>query len=150
MRNGLRVTALALTVVMTMLVSLTAFAGEPVVEVARDGALQTDDRAPNTTDREAERPADVVTDRPVEVETDRTPDSATDLRPASDHRPDRLIDGEVDRPIDRCHPRIVDHPRRCVHDERPHDFNVRHLIWRLIKAHEWEKLVRLLHWLGWL
>jgi hypothetical protein len=104
---------------------------------------------------------DQVTDRPVDNPTDHPTDKATD-RPTDKptNRPtDRCIQRLIDRacvddrptepPTDRCLT-ATDHPTWCVDDHRPHDLNVRQLIWRLINAHEWEKLIRLFHWLGWL
>lgn len=90
--------------------------------------------------------SDVVVDHTVdqaepvdEVKpTDRPSDKPSD-KPVRDVK-------ETDKVRDRC--LLTDNPRRCLHDDRPHDFDIRHLIWRLIKAHEWEKLIRLLHWLG--
>lgn len=68
-------------------------------------------------------------------------------RPERD-RPERRLDRPSDhRPIDRCLD-AADNPRRCIDHEPTQDSNVRHLIWRLINAHEWEKLVRLLIRLG--
>lgn len=122
--------------VVLLLVPLTAMAREPVTD-----AVPVD---------KFEEATDVVSDRLDDQEVDRVRATRTDHRPAVDRPSDRIIEREVDRPIDRCHPRIVDNLRRCLDDERPHDINVRHLIWRLIKAHEWEKLLRLLQWLGWL
>ena len=92
-------------------------------------------------DRPVDKPSDRPTDRPTDKPTDRCVQSVTD-RLCVDDKP-------TDRPTDRCLA-SADHPRRCIDDRHPHDFNVRQLIWRLINAHEWEKLVRLLHWLGWL
>ena len=140
MRTGVRwsVATLALTMVAIM----------PLTAMAEDGSR---DRV--ETDRVSDQPIDVaddrVADKVVDKARDRVDDNERDVRPVTDVRPDRQIDREADRVTDRCHPRIVDNVRRCLHDDRPHDFNIRHLIWRLIKAHEWEKLIRLLHWLGW-
>lgn len=104
---------------------------------------------------------EIATDRTGDVppvvddQVDEAPDRATDRRP-SDRRTDRV----TDRPTDRCRPAdfdrrvccpdqpVDDLPERCRDDERPHDVNLRKLIWRLIEAHEWEKLFRLLHRLG--
>lgn len=109
------------------------------------------------TDRVVDRPTVSLIDPPSERPSNRLPDKPAD-RP-TDRPTDRCIqsltdrrcvdDKPSDRPVDRCLA-DADHPRRCVDDHRPHDINIRQLIWRLIKAHEWEKLVRLLHWLGWL
>lgn len=123
-----------LTMVVFAVVPLTAAAREPVTDTVR--AENVDESA------------ELMRDRPADQKVDRVRERLTDRRPVLDRRSDRIDEPEVDGPIDRC--RIVDNPRRCLDDERPHDINVRHLIWRLIKAHEWEKLVRLLHWLGWL
>ncbi|MCI0426250.1 MAG: hypothetical protein L0Z49_00610 [Actinobacteria bacterium] len=95
-----------------------------------DVEVENTDR-PDVTDRTDDRP-DVTTDRCVQRLVDR--------RCPDDTRPDR--------PVDRCR-LLADLDRRCLDDRHPH-VNVRALIWRLIQAHEWEKLIRLLHWLGWL
>jgi len=134
MRRHLRL--LALTMAVLLLVPLTAIAREPLTDTVQ-------------VDKAAES-VDLVRDRPVDQSVDRVREPKTDRRKVLDRQDDRIIEHEVDRPIDRCHPRLVDNPRRCLDHERPHDINIRQLIWRLIKAHEWEKLVRLLHWLGWL
>ena len=95
-------------------------------------------------------PADRPSDRPVDRATDRASDRVTD-RP-SDRVTDRPVDRVTDRPsdhrpLDRCVV-VADNPRRCIDHAPEHDVNIRHLIWRLIKAQEWEKLFRLLHRLG--
>ena len=89
----------------------------------------------------------------VDVATDNSSDRVTDIRPVTDRARDRL----TDRPSDRCRPAdfdrrvccpdrpVDDRPDRCRDGERPHDVNLRQLIWRLIEAHEWEKLFQLLH-----
>ena len=85
---------------------------------------------------------EAVRDAPVR---DTTPETVVD-EPASDVADDDS-DAEVDRPIDRC--RVSDVVTdRCHHVDRPDDINYRALIIRLIKAHEWQKLLRLLHFLG--
>lgn len=143
MRIGVRmsVATLAMAIVATM--PLAALATE------RD-AVRDQPVSDKVSDSVSDVPVDRPSDREVNKPDDRALDRTKDVRPGADVRPDRQIDREVDRITDRCHPRIVDNFRRCLHDDRPHDLNIRHLIWRLIKAHEWEKLVRLLHWLGWL
>ena len=114
-----------------------------------------DDVTDRATDEVIDLPTDVVTDRPTDVLTDRPTDVVTD-RPTdtpNDRCRQKLIDRRcvsdrpTDRPVDRCL-LTADHPRPCIDDHRPHDLNYRKLIWRLIHAHEWEKLVRLLHALG--
>ncbi len=92
-------------------------------------------------DRISDRIVDRVVDRPIDRPIDRCGDRITDSRVDCDrHRPDR--------PIDHCRfHRGDDHPRHCV-DEKPHDVNLRHLIWRLIQSHEWQKLFQLLERLG--
>lgn len=158
MRRGVRLSAVMLTLVLTVAMPLAASAGE---RRADDGVSASptvvwdrSDRA--MPDRVTDARADGASDLPDEGRepeldrSDRFDSDRADVRPAVDVRPDTRIDREVDRPIDRCHPRIVDNFRRCLNDRWPHDLDIRHLIWRLIKAHEWEKLIRLLHWLGWL
>lgn len=141
MRRGVRLSAATLAMVMVATMPATALAGEGV----RDRAI-SDQVVDRVSDLGEDREPDRVADRL----DDRSSDGAIDVRPEPDRRTDRQIDREVDRVTDRCHPRIVDNVRRCLSDDRLHDFEIRHLIWRLIKAHEWEKLIRLLHWLGWL
>lgn len=98
---------------------------------------------------------DTVTDAPVtdRAVTDRPTDSVTD-KPT-----DKAVDAPTDKVTDRPTDRVTDHcrmhshgdlGRHCIDDRHPHDFNIRALINRLIHAGEWEKLVRLLHWLGWI
>jgi len=101
----------------------------------------SDKRTEWATDRPVDKSFDRPADRPTDKPTDRCVQSVTD-RPCVDEKP-------TDRPTDRCLS-SADHPSRCIDDHHHHDINVRKLIWRLINAHEWEKLVRLLHWLGWL
>jgi hypothetical protein len=88
--------------------------------------------------------------------TDRVRDTATDTASETDRVRDRVRDREIDR---RCIDRVTDRTRCCL--DRPVDyrvpdwcrdrvppevdFNIRHLIWRLIHAGEWEKLFQLLH-----
>ena len=96
-------------------------------------------------DRPTEKPSDLPSDKPTDRPTDKPIDRC--LQPHTDRR--CVDDKPTDRPVDRCLA-AADHPRRCVDHHHPHDINVRQLIWRLINAHEWEKLVRLFHWLGWL
>lgn len=100
-------------------------------------------------DRPTEKPSDLPSDKPTDRPTERPTDNPIDrcLETLTDRR--CVDDKPTDRPVDRCLT-AADHLKRCVDDHHPHDINVRQLIWRLIKAHEWEKLVRLLHWLGWL
>ena len=102
-----------------------------------------------------ERAADRASDSQVVVglAAEDVPDRATDVRPVTDRARDRV----TDRPTDRCRPAdfdrrvccpdrpVDDRPERCRDDVRPHDVNLRQLIWRLIEAHEWEKLFQLLH-----
>ena len=124
---------------------ITAFLALTMIMSLQVGAM-ADDRgaeavAERVTDKPVERVADKPADRPADKPTDRCLQHLTDRR-CVDDRPS-------DRPIDRCLA-VAENDRRCLDDHRPHDFNVRKLIWRLIQAHEWEKLKRLLHWLGWL
>ena len=123
--RGLVATALALA----MLTSL------PVAAVAEDR-----DRAPvanRVVDELEGKQADVVADRA----TDRP------AREPSDRPADRPGDGLTDH-CDTLADTSAD-DRRC-RGESQVDINVRKLIWRLIHAHEWEKLLRLLLGLGWL
>ena len=101
---------------------------------------------PLIRDQATDRPVDVVTDRPDDEVTDRLADKPSDVCPSRqvDRHTRCVSDRPTDRPVDRCL-LTTDYPRRCINDHRPHDFNYRKLIWRLIHAHEWEKLVRLLH-----
>ena len=79
-----------------------------------------------------------------DLPTDRTTDVAvTDTVPV-----DTVSDAATDRPTDRCHQTDIPNDR-CPTIDRPHDgVSYRALIIRLIKAHEWQKLLRLLHFLG--
>ena len=143
---------------LTTLLVLALLAGFPLSAVAEEDQAQTGD-AVTTLDRHTDR----VTDRPTDKPSDRPTDKPID----------RPTDKPSDRPIDRCDPRLTDHvrrcldrpttdrpvndclrqtdnPRRCISDDHSDHINIRHLIWRLIHAHEWEKLVRLLLHLGWL
>ncbi len=117
-------------------------------EGTRGDAIATD----HVTDRHVDKPVDRPTDKPTDRPTDKPVDRPTD-KPV-DRCDQRLTDRRcvddtpIDHPTDRCLA-VTDHARRCIDDEHPHDLNIRQLIWRLINAHEWEKLVRLFHWLGW-
>ena len=110
-----------------------------------------DDRRPS--DGATARPVEVATDRPVDVVRDHSVSRVTD-RPGDrviDRPLDRPTDEITDRPVDRCdHRRFAAAHERCVDDHRDHDLNIRELIYRLIHAGEWAKLMRLLHWLGWI
>ncbi len=154
MRRGVRLSVATLALGMVATMPAVALTDET------DGALDrtgTDQATDHVSDFVSDRSSDQIVDQI----DDRSRDRAMDVRPVTDlptdrridrevdRVTDRRIDREVDRVTDRCHPRVTDN-RRCLDDHRPHDFNLRHLIWRLIKAHEWEKLIRLLHWLGWL
>lgn len=166
MRRGVRLSAVTLTLVLIASMPVAALADE--LRTDDGGAVGSGGGAAGTDVAIVDKARDASGDEAHETLTDRVSDLAddarvadrkprdpvitdrTDLRPVTDVRPDARIDREVDRLTDRCHPRIVDNVRRCLHDHWPHDLDIRHLIWRLIKAHEWEKLIRLLHWLGWL
>lgn len=121
--------------IMTALLALAMLVAMPMSAFANDDARVVD--TVTEQDFEVDHP---VRDLPVVdvVETDRPSD-----RPEVDDERDK--DGEVRH---RC--LLTDSPRRCLHhpNDRPHDLNVRQLIWRLIQAHEWQTLFRLLHWLG--
>jgi hypothetical protein len=123
---------------------------QPVRSVDTEG-----DKGVSSPERVADRPA-IVDRSDVETPTDRPeerPNDRPDVRPT-----DRCLQAAVDRrcvddlpddrPIHRCL-RLADNPRRCLIDHDT-DLNIRHLIWRLIQAHEWKLLVRLFHALGWL
>lgn len=100
-------------------------------------------------DRVTDRPGDQVTDRAVDTApSDVKPSDrkVTDEAPEHDRPRDKVRPTDK-RPIDRC-VHVADNPRRCVDHPHPDPVNVRHLLWRLFKAHEWEKLVKLLLRLG--
>ena len=80
------------------------------------------------------KPETGVRDQPTDRGVDRCIQKRVDTRCVTDHE------------VDKCH-HFADNDRRCI-DHRPHDLNLRKLIWRLIHAHEWEKLFRLLLRLG--
>ena len=126
----------------TVALAAALIAGLSGSALAADGDL-TD---PLTRDQATDRPVDVVTDRPDDEVTDRPADKPSDvcLSRQVDRHTRCVSDRPTDRPVDRCL-LTTDYPRRCIDDHRPHDFNYRKTIWRLIHAHEWEKLVRLLH-----
>lgn len=123
-----------------VLLALTAFVMAPLAAMAdearpadtRDGDTTTTTTLEHDTTSRDRRTDEVITDEPV----------VTDGATRVDH-PAR------DRVVDRCRPNIVDNRGACPHDEVRHDVDIRHLIWRLINAHEWTKLLRLLHRLGW-
>lgn len=132
-----RVAAGGLTLAMLLAFSATAMAERSADEAAiGEGVTDREtDRTLNATkaDRPNDRPVDEVSDRP------------------SDRPTDRITDHPTDRRVDRCHLLRTDRlPLDCIDDDRPRDLNIRHLIYRLIHAGEWAKLVRLLHWLGWI
>ena len=117
--------------IMTALLALAMLVAMPMSAFADDD-VPVDD---NVTERdfEVDKPSDTYPVVDV-LETDRAKvDDGRDK------------DGDVRH---RC--LLTDNPRRCLHhpNDRPHDLNVRQLIWRLIQAHEWQTLFRLLHWLG--
>ena len=146
-------------IIATMAVGLiAALPGTALAEDGtRGGVVATDQVTDRPVDNPTDHPSDKPTDRPTDRPTDKATDRPTDKR--NDRPTDRCIqrlidwpcvdDRPTEPPTDRCLT-ATDHPRRCVDDHRPHDLNVRQLIWRLINAHEWEKLIRLFHWLGWL
>ena len=135
MQTRNRMVTVALTPALIAALSGSALAADGEVT---DVAVR-DDVTDRATDEVIDLPTDVVTDRPTDTPNDRCRQKLVDRRCVSD-RP-------TDRPVDRC-PLTTDHPRPCIDDHRPNDLNYRKLIWRLIHAHEWEKLVRLLHALG--
>ncbi len=127
---------------------MALFAAFPLSAVAGD----------RVTDRpggdERHRPADEATDEVV-TEADHSDHKVSDRKVTDRKVTDRKVtDRPVDevrpkdhRPLDRCL-HYADNPRRCVDHETDDPVNVRHLLWRLFKAQEWEKLVRLLLRLG--
>ena len=127
--------------------TLALVASAPLAVLADEDAPTRDAVKDSVTDQVTDRITEKVTDRPSDRIRDRRTDKVTD-RP-HDRPGDRVTDRPIDRPIDRCHIR-ADNQRRCLDDQHPHDIDVRHLIWRLIQAHEWQKLFRLLKSLGWL
>ena len=142
---------------MTATLAVALIAVLPGTALASDEARGDAPVVDRVSDKPSDRPSDKPTDRPSDKSSDRPADRPTD-RPSDkpiDRCVQRLVDKRCvddkpkDRPVDRCLT-VAEHDRRCIDDHHPHDFNVRKLIWRLIKAHEWEKLIRLLHWLGWL
>lgn len=166
-----RLMTMALVITMFTLLAGTAYGddgGRSDRETA-DGAVDTgavsvlDRSVDGATDPRADRPSDrsvdKVTDHTDVRPSDRTDREVTDrprVRPTdgcalstSDNARPCVVDRTTDRITDRC-AQIAENPRRCVDHQLPRDLNIRKLIWRLIQAHEWEKLVRLLHWLGWL
>ncbi len=96
-------------------------------------------------------------DQPIDVVADGPSFDVPD-RPG-DRLPDRLHDRVVDRQVDRVSDHVTDrcHIRRfaltndrCIDDHFPRDISIRKLIYRLVHAGEWNKLLRLLHYLGWI
>lgn len=118
---------------------LTLFAAFPLAAMAGDRV--TDHPSDRVTDKVVDRPSDKASSdvKPIDRRV-------TDWAPESD-RPSDKVRPTDERPLDRC-VQVADNPRRCVDHEPPDPVNVRHLLWRLFKAHEWEKLVRLLIRLG--
>ena len=109
-------------------------------DVARDAAV---------TDAPSETPqTDVVVTHPAETDPAQTDPAETDA--AQDDVADRPTDRclAIDLVSDVCCLDRPSDPRPCNTVDRPHDINYRLAIIRLIKAHEWEKLLRLLHFLG--
>lgn len=162
---------MALIITMVTLLTGTAYGddGGRTNHDTADGAVDTPtvEVVDRPVDRATDRRGDEPSDRPVDKVTDHTdvrpadrPDAEATVR-SKDQPTDRcalrtsdkarpcVVDRTTDRATDRC-AQIAEDPRRCVDHQLPHDLNIRKLIWRLIQAHEWEKLVRLLHWLGWL
>ena len=138
----------------TALLAIAVFAASPLSALATEASVDAGVRISSDVAVDIDRPVDAESDRPADRETDTQTDRPSDGD--IDRPTDRPSDGDIDRTDEtdetdevrhRC--LLTDNPRRCLHD-RPHDFDIRHLIWRLIKAHEWEKLFRLLHWLGWI
>lgn len=127
--------------------TLALVVSAPLAVLADEDAPTRDAVTDGVTDHVTDRITDKVTDRPSDRIHDRRTDKVMD-RP-SDRRTDLVTDRPIDRPINRCHI-SVDNQRRCLDDHHHHDINIRQLIWRLIQAHEWQKLVRLLNSLGWL
>lgn len=149
MRNLHRIgtTMVALSMLTVMPLAASATTSERGAATDRGTAAVEADSNPDRDERPAR--SDASEDGRHPEATERGPGETSDRcdRRSVDHRR-----GCLDRvpEADRCHPRLIDNPRRCIDHEPPHDIDIRHLIWRLIKAQEWEKLVRLLHHLGWL
>ena len=134
-----RLPAIVLALFMTVLFPMTLLAAErdaPESDRAADRVHDgvSDETVEPDVDPLRDRVRDRVTDRPIDREVDRCVQERVDRRCPSDHE------------VDRCH-HVADNDRRCI-DHKPHDVNVRKLIWRLIHAQEWEKLFRLLLRLG--
>lgn len=123
--------------------------GGETEDVSRTTALISVDDAVAGTNIAADNGAtskERVTDR-------RLTDSSDHVRPTDERPTDRRVTDRGDRvrptderPVRRCAV-AADNPRRCIADH-PTDIDYRHLLWRLFKAHEWEKLIRLLEHLG--
>lgn len=152
-----RWSAFAVVIALVLPVSAVAWAGEEARHLEQERVAITDEAPPEvtpdryygTTDADRDRVRDQdrtgVTDTQPDVEPDRPRDRITDrIRDRADVR---CVDRVVDR--HRCCPdRPVDYelPEWCRDHEPPEtDVNIRQLIWRLIHAGEWGKLVRLLH-----
>lgn len=144
-RIGTTMVAISMLTAMPLAASATtsergAATDRGAIAVEADSTVGRDERpARSGANEDTERRE--APDRDLEETSDRcSRHSVDDPRRCLDRAPEP----------DRCHPRLVDNPRRCIDHGPPHDIDIRHLIWRLINAHEWEKLVRLLHHLGWL
>ncbi|MGD2101186.1 MAG: hypothetical protein PVG83_03050 [Acidimicrobiia bacterium] len=120
----------------------------PLAALADDGARGDEARGSSPATVEVDADPEVKADKRVTTQKTRTDRNLTDQR-ISDRRvsdrSDRVLPTD-ERPVRRC-ARLADNPRRCV-DDHPTDIDYRHLLWRLFKAHEWEKLIRLLEHLG--
>lgn len=124
-----------------------------IITVGLVGAMLTASLAATADDGATTDEFRTVAPATVEIEVVATDfnvdDGATTDRRGTDRRvtdrSDRVRPTD-ERPVRRC-ARVADNPRRCV-DDHPTDITYRHLLWRLFKAHEWKKLIRLLEHLG--
>ncbi len=157
MQKVRRWSAVAVVMVLVLPISAVASAGDQARYAEQERVAIVDEAPPvvspdldhGDTDAERDRVRDQdrtgVTDTRPGAEQDRTRDRITDrIRDRADVR---CVDRVTDR-IRCCPDRPVDYelPEWCRHHEPPEtDVNIRQLIWRLIHAGEWGKLVRLLH-----
>lgn len=126
----MRTRLMAAMVIAVLLIPGAVAAQDHVTDRATDELSVTGGVGDSTADGVVDRQQNRVADRPVDRVTDRARDRLSDRCAEFDRLSDVCCpDRSVDRITDRC----------------PDHLNVRHLIWRLIKAQEWEKLFRLLH-----
>lgn len=130
--------------------TLVIVAATPLAVLAREGFQRDVDEAVQAQERATDLvgPTKEAIDRPTAgpsgIPSDRPSDRLNET-PRRCH--DRVTDEVRDCvQVHRCL-RLTDNPRRCIDVELRPDLDLRHLIWRLIHAHQWELLHRL-HWLG--